>query len=161
MVAISNVCKKAEQLYNQNLDKAGDFLDKHPTLYKIVLVSSHLFRSLPMYAMMVISPLPPLATGALMLAPTLLYQAGIERFCCFRFASPSLLGGMALWSAQASAVSLFAGQAFATWSASLTTIGGFIPLTAYLAYIVFLSHRDIEKRMDQLGCNKKKSCCQA
>lgn len=161
MVTICNSWKKAEAAFNQNLDKAGAYLDRHPTLYKTVLVSSHLFRSLPMYAMMVITPLPPLATGALMLAPTLLYQAGVERFCCFRFASPSLLGGMAIWAAQASIISLYAGQAFATWGSSLTTIGGFIPLTAYLALIVFLSHRDIEKRMDQLGCNKKKSCCQA
>lgn len=167
MESITRYWNKAENFINQQLDETGQFLDRHPTFYKTLLVASHIFRSASMFALMEVLPTSPLVGITVMAVPTLLYRAGVERFCCFRFAAASCVGGFAIWTAKASLVSIAAGGAFATLSASLSTVARLAPLAVYLAYIIYVSNRDIEiyvsnrdieKRLKDLA-PQKKSCC--
>jgi len=49
---------------NQCFEGVSNFLDRHPTLYKVVLIASHIFRAVSMYGFMLAVPLPlPLSCG--------------------------------------------------------------------------------------------------
>ena len=145
------------ECFDKQCDKVGKFLDKHPLLYKITLVISHIFRAVMMFALMHLIPLSPLLTCGLMLIPTLLYRSAIERFCAFRFSLPSLAGGLAIWAARATLVSIIAGVAFSSLAATCWTILGPLSLAGYLAFICYISHKDVEKRLEDLS--KEKPCC--
>ncbi len=136
--------------FNKTMDRMGVFLDEHPTIYKAALVACHLFRTYPMYGMMLYSPV---ATGTLFLTSSLLYRAAVERFCIFRFTLPSMAGGVSLWIAKATVTSLLAQGSFYSLGTFLTGSLGFLPLVAYTIFICKTSHDDIENLL------KKKNCC--
>lgn len=140
---------------NEAYDVVGKFLDKNPTLYKIVLMASHFFRAVAMFGAMMWLPIPMLVTTGVMVTGTLLYRAAVERFCCFRFAIPSMVGAGAAWFAHLTAVNFVSGVALSSIAMTIAHSLLFLPLLGYTAWVIYLSHSDIEKRMELLFPSKK------
>jgi hypothetical protein len=157
MTNIVQSVDKAKVYMDDQLEKAGTFLDHHPTLYKAVLVASHIFRAASMYALMAVTPLHPLLTCGLLLGPALIYRAAVERFCCFRFALPSVLGAVTFWAARAAAIAIVTGQVFTSPGIALLAGLGLASLAGYGFLICYISHVDIKKRMATIF--RPKCCC--
>ncbi len=173
MSPIEKACHTVENAYqtvktkiDEAYDAVGKFLDENPTIYKIVLIACHFFRAVAMFALMEWIPLPMPVTVAGMVGGTLLYRAAVERFCCFRFAIPSMAGGAAAWLAKAGAINCISGAALSSVGLAIANALLFLPLLGYTAWVIYLSHEDIEKRMETLGQEKpglamqNDSCCQ-
>ena len=147
--------------FDQQCKKVGHFLDKNPFIYKIVMIANHLFRASAMFAMMLYSPLHPLATAGILLGQSLLYRASVERFCSFLFTIPSMVGGIALWTGQKALISYLAGTAFSSLGGVLLTSVAAISITGYLGYICYVSHRDIDAYMTRINgaSDDSNGCC--
>ena len=145
---------EGKDIFDKECDKVGAFLDRNPTLYKVVLVASHVFRAISMYAMMESLPLHPVVSMGLLLIPSLLYRSAVERFCKFRFSLPSAVGGLAIWVGRAALISCLAGVAFVSISSSLCTGLGFLALGGYACFICNISHLDVEAGR-KLCCHKE------
>lgn len=117
--------------FDSTCDRLAKEFDKRPTLYKVSLVVSHIFRSVMMYGLMSISPF---VTFGVVLPLSLLYRVTVERFCAFRFTLPSLFGGAAL---------ILSGYSMI----------GYFSFAAYVGMVSYISHTDVENYM------KKKKCC--
>jgi hypothetical protein len=148
--------KEVQNLANAQYSKVGSHLDKNPNLYTKALIINHLFRASTVFAVMKALPFSLPISFGVMLAPSLLYRASIERFCVFRFTLPALAGGTALWAAHAAAISLVAGTAFTSLAAFLTAGLGISSLAAYLVFVYKTSHNDIE---DHIKTSNRKLCC--
>lgn len=149
MNAINKASQSLMNAIQKAYDQVGNYLDNHPTLYKVVLVACHFFRTVTMFAAMMWMPSPLPVTVGIMVAGSLLYRAAVERFCCFRFTIPSLVGAGAAWLTQIAAVNYLSGAVLTTLGAALHTLA-ILPLLGYTAWVIYLSHQDIENRMKQL-----------
>ena len=128
MNRIESFIHSIEQKVEDVNQAAGKFLDEHPTVFKVVLIGSHFFRAASIFALMVLSPLPLPITCGIILVGSLIYRAAVERFCSFRFALPSCVGGAALLFSQSYLITLILGQAFASLGLALVSIAGIVPL---------------------------------
>jgi len=162
-VSVEPAVKLAEAQYNEvrnfagkQYDKVGKHLDSNPALYEKTLVINHIFRATTVFAFMKTLPFSLPVSFGVMLAPSLLYRASIERFCVFRFTLPALAGGTALWAAHAAAISLVAGTAFSSLAAFLSAGLGIASLAGYLVFVYKTSHEDIENYMKT---SNRKLCC--
>jgi hypothetical protein len=158
MNAIQAGYEKVKGYIDQTYEKTGKFLDKNPVLYKVVLVACHFFRALPMYGLMMWLPIskPVIAVAAaVMIGGTLLYRAAVERFCSFRFAIASMVGATAAWLAHAAIVNFVSGLALMSIGLAIANSIALVPLAAYVGWVIYMSHKDIEKRVASLS----KSCC--
>lgn len=154
--------RTAESCIDAVCDAGGTFLDNNPTLYKIVLIALHFFRSIPMFGAMMWFPIPLWATATGMLAGTFLYKVAVERFCCLRFVIPSMVGAGAVWCAHLAVVNFVSGAALSSVGRMMGNSLFFLPLLGYTAWVSYLSHYDIEKRMKLLSSSTqsiKPDCC--
>lgn len=149
MNTIDNACNTFMNGIQKVYDGTGKFLDKHPSLYKVVLVACHFFRAVSMFGFMMWMPTPLPVTIGVMVAGSLLYRAAVERFCCFRFTIPSLVGAGAAWLSHLTFVNSVSNAALTSLGITVNALAS-IPLLGYTAWIVYLSHKDIENRMKQL-----------
>jgi hypothetical protein len=138
-------------------DTVGKFLDKNPTLYKVVLVACHFFRAAAMCGFMLWMPIPLPITAGIMIIGSLLYRAAVERFCCFRFTIPSLVGAGTAWLAKLSIINFVTRAALASLGLIIVNSLAFLPFLGYIAWVIYLSHRDIEKRMKLLEETSQKT----
>lgn len=155
MQSITGFSESVNHMVNQTCRSISGFLDRHPVVYKVVLVACHLFRAVGMYGMMMVSPLSFPFTCAVAVAGSLLYRASVERFCCFRFALPSCVGAGAYWISKVPFIQLATGAPFASVSSAALSIAGALPLIGYLGYIAYISHEEYEAKMGV----KQRSCC--
>ena len=100
---------------------ASSFLDRHPNLYKLTLISIHIFRAAMTYS-------SPMFTSLIILPYSLIYRVAVERSCPFRFTFASLFGAAAYALTKHSSL-------------------GYIPLTSYVITICKISNSDINKRI--------------
>ncbi|MEM1283455.1 MAG: hypothetical protein AAGG81_07865 [Chlamydiota bacterium] len=135
-----------EIIYNH----IGNYLDKHPTVYKVGLVGCHFFRTLTMFAAMVYLPLPMAVTSAIMVGGSFLYRAAVERFCCFRFTIESLIGAGSLWCVMIGTVNFVSGAALASVGMIFANSIALLPIVGYTVWVIYASNRDIEERMKKL-----------
>jgi hypothetical protein len=132
----------------------GEFLDNHPKLYKVCIVASHFFRSSMMFALMEVSPLGKVASCSIMLGFSFFYRASVERFCPWKFTLPSIFGAFALWAAKSALIATISKAVFISLTAALGATLGYLSLAAYIGYIFYLSHTDVQAHLE-----KKHSCC--
>ena len=148
-----------DKTLNKIYGKVGVFLEKNDTAYKIVLITIHLFRMISMYALMVCLSLPVVATLPLMISATLLYRAAIEeKKCSIRFTIPSMAGAGTLWLARTPLLNFVAGLALTSLKSAITNTLSLAPLVGYAVWIVYQSHRDIEKDILERLKNSCKKC---
>ncbi len=124
-----------KETFDNRCEKGGEWLKANPTVYKVVLIVSHLFRAMMVLVMIDAIPFSmPIATG-LILVPSLIYRIAVERFCIFRFTLPSWVGGVSMWMAR-----------------SYPPLG-VVTLAGYLVTIIYISHQDVEELL-RLGGRK-------
>ena len=73
----------------------GCIAKEYPNLNKIVIVANHIFRLIPMIALMQVLPFSMAANCALMMAGGLFYRVTIERLCPLKFSMLSCFGSVA------------------------------------------------------------------
>lgn len=121
-------------LRNDYLEKATEtvkeYLNDHPTLYKIALIVNHIFRAVSMGFFMMALPFSAPVSLAICAAASLFYRLTVEGNCTYKFALPAFAGALALQFAS------------------------IIPLTCYVAYIVLTVNDDVDQ-----NCTKFHSCC--
>ena len=158
MQSITGFSESVNHLVNKTCRSISGFLDKHPVVYKVVLVACHLFRAAGMYGMMMVSPFSLPITCALAIGGSLLYRASVERFCCFRFALPSCVGAGAYWLGKVPLIQVATGAAFTSISAAALSVAGALPLVGYLGYIVYIFHEEYEAKMGKKMGHCGSSC---
>lgn len=146
---------KAQNTFDKTCDQVGAYLDKNPTMYKIAIFATHIFRSIAVLGMIETNPFSPLVSLTMLVSSSLLYRAAVERFCTFRFTLPSLAGGTAMYITKQAAISLATKSAFTSIGAVFSIGFGLCSLAGYLIFVSYLSHNDVERRMQ----NMTKSCC--
>ncbi len=153
MTAIEKTTQSEVNFIQKMYNNVGDFLDKHPTVYKVVLIGCHFFRTLTMFGAMVYMPLPMVATAAIMVGGSLIYRAAVERFCCFRFTMESLMGAGAAWLAMIGTINFISGAALASVGLIIANSIALLPVLGYTAWVIYLSHTDIENKMKTIGAD--------
>jgi len=116
------------------------FLLSRPHFYKVALVVNHLFRTALMAAFFVIFPSALCAC----LAGSLFYRLTVENNCAYKFALPSFGGACAYLCADRAATRVITGAAFASLKAFAWATASFLPLAAYLGYIVLTVSYDVD-----------------
>lgn len=144
--------QKAYELYNflginTMAKNVGAFFDEHKTIYKLVIIADHFFRSIAMYALMNFLPFTMTTNMALCLGGSLLYVFSAERFCsAFKFSLASNLGAMSFhyfhkWQALALISKGIAEQSFQVFGLGILRA---LPLAYYLVYVIQVSNRNVE-----------------
>jgi hypothetical protein len=124
-----------------------EYLNNHPTLYKIALLVNHIFRASAMAFFMLALPFSFPVNLALCFSASLFYRLTVEGNCSYKFALPAFAGAVAMPFAQAAI----------SQAASIATIGLLLPLTAYVVYIVLTVNYDVDQSCQAF--TPKKSCC--
>lgn len=139
----------------------GQWLDSHPTVYKIAVIAMHLMRTLSMAALMAAMPFRPFINFSLSLIASEAYRIVIERHCAFKFARLSCLGGEALLFPRYAVpvlVNILARETFPI--SSLALLGAFslgiAPFALYVGTIVYVSIKDVNEKLEAQGISK---CC--
>lgn len=152
-IMLTNIQQKLNTLSLDSLtQKVGEWLDEHPTIFKIVVFANHLFRAIAMFALMVVLPYSFLTNCVISLAASLAYRLTIERFCHFRFAIPACLGGIALHMGLPAIEYLVNNIAFQTFGLMVETFVGLGAMALYTAGIIWISHSSVENRPATASC---------
>jgi len=125
---------------NSLSNKVRQKLSEHPTIYKIVIVASHIFRMMGMFAMLTLHPGSFLKKCSFILIPSLLYRLSVEAPCPFKFALPSSIGAIALH--------MF----------TLNTLSPFlrlVPFWCYFTYVVILADTEVNKALQSKVCCRR------
>jgi hypothetical protein len=145
VVSVSQI----KDLFDEQCNDIGKFLDKNPDVYKAAIATNHLVKAIMVFATMTWSPLSAPVTGCAMLASSLLYRASIERFCSFRFTVMSLLGATAISMTVPALTAVAAGTAFTSIGAAFATGAELIPLGLYCTGVVILSGKDVDSKLSE------------
>lgn len=124
----------------------GAWLNKHPTVYKIVLIVMHIFRALAMIALMYFLPFGPLVNMAIGIGASLLYRITVERFCPYTFAVQACAGAAAFELSRPFLVDIISGVAFESLNSIAATLFGIIPLVVTSAIIIAVSNDTVDQR---------------
>lgn len=118
------------------------FLEKNPSVKKVMFVAIHFFRAASMFALMKLLPVSgvvALCIGSLL---SDLYRAAIEeKSCQYRFAVEAFWGGFSFTAAEESVALLTTKVAFNSLENGFTTSLGIVSLVAYTAYIIHISDK--------------------
>lgn len=160
MTSVTNTMIQGKQYFDKSCDRIASCLDNNLCLYKVVLVSSHIFRSMMMASCFkdLTAAGSVFVAGALSLSHSILYRASVERFCIFRFTMPSLFGSVAILASKKALASLASQKAFLTLGSTLTFGFALVSLASYLVTIIYISHKDIEE-LKEKRLSGTSSCC--
>jgi hypothetical protein len=135
----------------------GEFLNKHPTVYKIVLIFDHLFRAAMMVGLMFIPHIPIYASMSFCFVGSLIYRLTVEKNCAYKFALPAFAGAAAFMLTLPALINMINGVAFLTAGSGLLTCASFAPLLLYGTYIFLTVNYDVDSALGRLPLP---DCCQ-
>lgn len=140
----------------------GEYLEEHPEVYKVVVLSIHFFQAAIMYTFMTFLPWSPVANFAVSFTASLFYQSTIQRrLCQFRFAVPACLGATAFQISKPTLQTLSVG--LSSFKAFATTLAGVTPFALYVLTAIWLSTDAVTKKLelDKAGGSPSGSgaCC--
>lgn len=130
---------------------AEAFFKNHKTVYKVVLVINHFFRTIAMAALCTILPYSFPANIAICFAGSLFYRLTVEPNCSYKFALPAFFGSLTLPSALTSLTLVISGVAFISLGTLITTCFYLVPFVVYATYVVLTVNYDVDHQ-----CCKKK-----
>lgn len=104
-------------------EKLDEFFREHPNVFKVALIANHLFRAAAMSFMM----LAPIGWPVCVLG-SVFYRLTVEKNCAFKFALPSLAGGISFLMATAG------------------DILNFVPTAIYFSYVVLTVDYEVDNR---------------
>lgn len=128
-------------------DWLGNFLESHPTVYKITLIINHLFRAAMMVGLMFIPHVPLAASIPICLVGSLFYRLTVEKNCAYKFAIPAFAGAAAVMLALPAIMSIIEGSAFTTVATGFKNVASFIPFSIYAGYIILTVNYDVDKAL--------------
>lgn len=134
----------------------NDYLNDNQTIHKIALIVNHIFRAISTLFFMLALPFSAPVNAGVCLATSLFYRLTVENNCAYKFAIPSVLGSITFPIAQKALAAVINKTAFVSISAFFTTLGSFIPVTAYLTYVILTVSYDVER--NSLGLNPEQHC---
>lgn len=67
----------------------------YPLINKVAIVFNHIMRSMPLVALLQISPCPPIQKYLFISGTALFYRVTVERLCSYKFALMSSIGAIA------------------------------------------------------------------
>jgi hypothetical protein len=123
------------------------YFTEHPTFYKAALLANHFFRALSMAALCAFMPFSPLINLAICFGGSLFYRLTVETNCAYKFALPAFAGSIAIPLGAVALANLVTGVAFASLYAVGLAFLSFLPLAAYVTYIVLTVNYDVENRL--------------
>jgi hypothetical protein len=118
----------------------------HPTLFKIVLLVNHLFRSAAMVGLLACMPFSIPVNAAICAGGSIFYRVSVEGNCAYKFALPSLAGAISFFIAAPAVASLVSGVALATIGAFAVACVRLLPAALYAAYILLTVSYDVDHR---------------
>ena len=148
---------------DKKYSEMGNWLDRHPTVYKVAVIAMHVMRAISMAALMFIMPFHPLLNFSLSLIASEIYRIVIERHCAFKFAELSCLGGEALLLSHHSLSQLTHQIALETFKRVSLSLLGIVPLAAYLGAVIAISIKNVDEKLSIItkATEQTKSCCPA
>jgi len=136
----------------------GNFLEKHPTIYKITLIINHLFRAVMMVGLMFIPGVPLYASMPICFVGSVFYRLTVEKNCAYKFALPAFAGAAAFMLALPAFINMINGIAFLTIASGFATCASFLPLLLYGTYICLTVNYDVNKTLEKI--KNKQTCCE-
>jgi hypothetical protein len=131
----------------------GEFLENHPTIYKITLIINHLFRAAMMVGLMFIPGVPLYASMPVCFVGSLFYRLTVEKNCTYKFALPAFAGAAAFMLALPALISMINGVAFATVASGFAACASFLPLLLYGTYIFLTVNHDVNQKLGLVKTN--------
>lgn len=135
----------------------ANYLEKHPALYKTILIANHIFRAAAMVGLHQILPLSRNANWGSSFVGSLIYRVTVEKNCAFKFALPSFAGSLALPIGKRALSDLINGVAFASKGKFASTLGNLLPLAGYLTYVALTVSYDVDHMPKEKCCNSSKT----
>ena len=131
---------------NEVTQGATQFLVAHPGLYKMALLVNHVFRAMTMSFFMFALPYSFPVNMALCFGASLFYRVTVENNCAYKFALPAFAGAVTFPMAQSALTQLVSGIAFNNLAYLSHSIISFIPIGAYLTYVILTVDYDVDQR---------------
>lgn len=136
-----------------------EYLKKHPTIFKVVLVASHIFRAMTMLFFMSALPFSVFANATICLAASLVYRLTIETNCAYKLSLPSFGGAIAFSLLQKARTDSVGRAAFSSLKAFASTAGYVFPTVMYVIYITLTVSYDVDKNSFIFSSPANSSCC--
>lgn len=142
----------------------GKWLDKYPTINKVVMVANLVIRTVAMIALMYLLPFHPVANFAIGLGMSLFYNMTVERrFCPLRFAISACITAGAFEISRPFLHALINGVAFSSIAAFAAAFIGILPLAATVVVVILISNSQVDEQIKrrQRSLAPTSCCCEA
>ena len=127
-------------------EKLNEFFREQPQFHKVALLVNHLFRALAMTAFCALLPFSAAINIGICFACSLFYRLSVETHCAYKFALPAFAGSIAIPIALSGLMSIITGVALTSLTAFGIAALSFLPLAAYVTYIVLTVNYDVDHR---------------
>lgn len=118
-----------------------NWLNEHPTAFKVVLIANQLMRA-GMYAEVMRSlPYSTAVNGLICLGGTLFYRITIQGHCPYKLELTGLFGGASFWLANDRVSKTMRGVLQASVASNAITIAACVPLALYAIYVIITSEK--------------------
>ncbi len=137
--------------------KVQNWLEKHPTVHKVIIFSWHLFRALRMAAFMYFLPFTPVINIALSLGVSLAYRLIVEGNCAYKFALSEWVGGTALEMGLPTIAKIINGVAVSALSSTIAIVP--IALWGIGAGVIASQEVKNQRKCGSKVTEPNKGCC--
>lgn len=132
--------------------KISDYFDNHPRLFKMVLLTTHVFRAVTMSGFCSVVPFSLPVSMVLGFAGSLIYRLTIETNCAYKFALPAFAGSLTYLLAKSALDPLVSRKAHETIRAFGLIFSSAFALAAYTTYIVLTVDYDVDEKLCKKRC---------
>lgn len=136
-----------------------EYLKKHPVIFKVVLVASHIFRALTMLFFMSALPYSTFVNTTICLAASLVYRLTIETNCAYKLSLPSFGGAIAFSLSKKARADSVSRAAFSSLKDFAFIASNVFPIVMYVIYITLTVSYDVDKNCFIFSSPANSSCC--
>lgn len=122
------------------------FFKRNPNLYKVALLTNHIFRAIAMTTFCTALPFGMPVNIALCFTASLFYRLTVETNCAYKFALPAFAGSLTFPMALEATGKIVEGLAFESLGACASAAISLAPLALYCTYIVLTVSFDVDRR---------------
>jgi hypothetical protein len=128
---------------NKQSEAVGRYLEKNPTVNKVVISAYQFFRAGMMMGAMRLMPFSQPINFSLGLGVNAGYRLAVERKCQYKFALLSSLGALAMEHSLSDLAKLIQGVAFASMKDFSKSLTGSIPFFLYSAWMIYQVNQEV------------------
>ena len=133
-------------------ERIATFFAGHPTLFKMVLVINHFFRTAGMVGLMFIPGIPKPAAWTICVVGSVVYRLTVERNCAYKFALPALAGAVAVMLFLPTLRALMHHTAFTSPARGLCSVLSCVAVALYVTYVIIAVHGEVNRQRHQTPC---------